>query len=156
VKVSGMTISQAVSAEIAAAGSDIAKKIGLDYLYVTSGLESSGVKNSYHVHGVSKSNGLTPLVASFALQELPGCCGVVVSYHVSVQNAFQGKGVGDALLKIRMAAAKKANYTLMQATTVRSNDREAHLLEKNGFVRTTEFSSRRTGSTVVVWQKILE
>jgi len=154
--VSGVSISQAVAGEISAASSALAARIGYDSLYVLPGRQVGSVTNAFHVYAATQKNTLRPMVAAFSLQELPGCCGVIVAFHVNVQAAFQGKGLGNGLLQVRMAVAKQAGYTLMQATTVRGNEREAHLLEKNGFVRTTEFVSRRTSNAVVVWQKTLE
>jgi GNAT superfamily N-acetyltransferase len=93
--------------------------------------------------------------AYFNLHRMPGCCGVVVSYHASVLPLFQGKGLGQLLMRMRFAAAYRGGFTLMQCTTTKQNKRECHILGKLGWKQTEEFINRRTSNTVLVYTRQL-
>jgi hypothetical protein len=98
--------------------------------------------------------------ASFSMRELPGCCGICVSYHVSVSMGdsyrdrypnFTHRGLGTLLLKIRMAIAKKAGYTYLQATLISEMPIEEKILRKAEFQEVAKFVSKRTSNTIKVF-----
>jgi len=95
-------------------------------------------------------------VATFSLKELPGCCGVMVSYHTNIQKRYQGKGLGDFLLDIKERIARDNYYSLLMCTTISDNAVERHLLEKHGFISERMFTNKRTNNTVLMYSKILE
>lgn len=90
-------------------------------------------------------------LASWSLDQMQGCCGIVTSYHVGVRDEWQKRGIGAILLKIRMEAAKAAGYTVMTATTVSYNEPECKLLTRAGWKVVNEFKSVRTGNVIKVW-----
>jgi len=94
-------------------------------------------------------------LAEFGLDMLDGCCGVVVSHHVQVWPSFRGKGLGQLLLQIRQQAILAMGYTMMIATSIARNERENHILQKNGFKPMHQFVNNRTQNTVTMWQKNL-
>ena len=90
-------------------------------------------------------------IATFSLQELPGCCGVLVSYWSEVVSQWQKKGVGTSLLTIRMATARAMKYGLLLATVDQSNKVECKLLLDQGWNKLREFRNPRTGNIIEVY-----
>lgn len=95
-----------------------------------------------------RSVGYQGTIAKFRLQQLPGCCGVLVSYHANVKLAWRCKGLGTILNKMRQQIAWNKGYTLLLCTDVMENDPQQKILERNGWVPVTEFKNRRTDNEV--------
>lgn len=91
-------------------------------------------------------------VATFALKELPGCCGVLVSFYSEVAENYRKQGLGTLLNGVRMDAARRAGYGLLLATVLQSNQIEKALLKDNGWVLTREFRNPKTQNIVEVYQ----
>lgn len=94
-------------------------------------------------------------VGRFGLEQLQGCCGVVVLYHASVTPKFLKRGLGGLFLEVRERAAVLAGYSFAQATVVKTNKTELRLLESRGWSVISEFRNRRTGNTVLLLTKAL-
>jgi hypothetical protein len=96
------------------------------------------------------------VVGQFGITQLPGCCGIAVFYHASVTESVRGKGLGDLFLSIREKAAVLAGYTLAQATVLKNNDAEVHLLTKHKWGKAVAvFKNLRTKNNVMVFIKEL-
>lgn len=95
------------------------------------------------------------IIGQFSMRELPGCCGVAVFYHASVTSRYSGRGLGKLFLAIREKAAILAGYSIAQATVLKSNDAERHILEAAGWNRIWEFKNNRTKNMVRVYIKSL-
>jgi GNAT superfamily N-acetyltransferase len=91
-------------------------------------------------------------VAVFDMTELPGCCGVIVSYHSQVREEHRKKGMGQFLLEARMSAARNKGYGLMMATVEHNNTVERKLLESNGWISKGEFRNPKTGHVIATYQ----
>lgn len=94
-------------------------------------------------------------VVNFRLQELPGCCGILVSYNTAVYPKYRGKGVNSFLQGIKEKIAEANGYTVLVATTRADNAAEIHILEKYGWVRSYDFVNNRTRNPVVFYIKNL-
>lgn len=95
-------------------------------------------------------------VVNFSLKELPGCCGVLISYHVRVAKRFQNKGINSYLQEVRERIARHNNYTTLMCTTTKDNKAEIHILEKYGWNMVHSFKNKRTGNVVLTYIKVLE
>ncbi len=95
-------------------------------------------------------------IGRFHLVQLPGCCGVVVSFGSSVYPPNQKKGIGNLLMQMREQIAWDCGYTLMLATDVRRDGPQYKLFKKNGWVAVKDFQNRRTNNTVDLQTKALK
>lgn len=95
-------------------------------------------------------------IVTFSLKELPGCCGILVSYNTFVAPRFQGKGINSFLQEIKEDIARENGYTMLMATVTSDNLPEIHILDKYGWKSTTNFRNGRTGNRVLVFTKTLE
>lgn len=96
------------------------------------------------------------IVGKFSMEQLPGCCGVAVSYHAQIETQFRGRGIGGLFLEMREDAAKRAGYTMVLATVLADNEVENKLLGRHGWIAQKCFKNRRTGHGVAFWMKELE
>jgi GNAT superfamily N-acetyltransferase len=94
------------------------------------------------------------VISRFSMNQLPGCCGVIVFYHASVALDFRGRGLGSLLLRLREEAARKAGFTLALAT-VEGNEEERSILEKAGWKQLESFNDHRTGNQVILYGRLL-
>ena len=90
-------------------------------------------------------------IATFSLQEMPGCCGVLVSYWSEIIPDYRKKGIGTELLTIRMATARAMKYGLLFATVDQSNKVETKLLLDAGWNKLREFRNPRTNNIIEVY-----
>ncbi len=96
--------------------------------------------------GETAAAGKPVWVSSFSLQQLTGCCGVLVSTGSSVNANFQRKGVATRLNQLRKDIAQYLNYSIMLCTDVDSNEAQRRVLEKNGWQDVYQFTNRRTNN----------
>ena len=90
-------------------------------------------------------------IATFSLAELPGCCGVLVSYHSEVLEKYRKQGLGTALLQVRMMAARASRYGCLMATVDKTNTAETEILIKTGWIKMKEFRNPRTSNVIEVY-----
>jgi len=90
-------------------------------------------------------------IATFSLQELPGCCGVIVSFWSEVTPEYRKKGIGAELLEIRMMAARAMRYGSMLATVDKANNDEVTLLNKANWSKAKEFRNPRTQNLIEIY-----
>jgi hypothetical protein len=94
-------------------------------------------------------------VVRFSLEQLPGCCGVLVSYHVEVRKKYQNKGINSYLQGIREQIARHNGYTMLMCTTTLDNLAEIHILKTHGWTCDSAFVNKRTAHGVMVFTKVL-
>jgi hypothetical protein len=94
-----------------------------------------------------------PLVASFKLVQMPGCCGVLVSTESQVQIAYRGKGIGTFLQEIKEFLAKRFQVGSMIATVVDGNAAEERILNKTGWIPVYNLVNPKSGNLINVWKK---
>ena len=90
-------------------------------------------------------------IATFSLQELPGCCGILISYWSEVVPEFRKKGIGAELVQIRMMAARAMKYGSMLATVDKKNSDEVSLLNNAHWNKVSEFRNPRTSNIIEVY-----
>ena len=90
----------------------------------------------------------TSQLALFSLTQLPGCCGICVSYHSYVSEPVRRKGLGTLLCSVRKDIAKALGYGCMLCTDVVKNGAQKRILDKNGWKETHRFLNPRTDNNV--------
>lgn len=106
----------------------------------------------YEVKGQTREDGFFT-IAKFGMLPMPGCKGLCIFHHVSVEPKFQGKGLGQELLRIRLDAARTAGYSGALATVQRDNGKELQILAKAGWTPLQNFKNKRTGNDVFLMFK---
>lgn len=89
-------------------------------------------------------------IAYFRLNQLHGCCGVLVSNGASVVESFQNKGVGTVLAKLRIDLAKHFGYTTLLCTDIMTNEPQRKILAKLGWKDVHDFKNSRTNNQVAI------
>lgn len=92
----------------------------------------------------------TMVISMFRMVQLPGCCGVCVSFHSTVSAEFRSRGIGTLLNKVRMEMARADGYTIMLCTDRMKNEPQRRILEKNGWKDIYRFTNRRTWSDLFI------
>lgn len=119
-----------------------------DLLYVKSMITEPTTFRLY-VKGSSKKYSYQAL-SSFCLQQLPGCCGICLSFNSFVIKAVRGKGVATRLNQLRYDFAKHLGYGSLMCTDVETNLPQKKLLKKNGWKDVHTFDNPRTGNQVAI------
>lgn len=88
--------------------------------------------------------------AFFRLNQLHGCCGVLVSNGACVNETHQNKGVGTILAKLRIDLAKHFGYATLLCTDIVNNVPQRRILDKLGWKHVHEFQNPRSGNQVAV------
>ena len=83
-------------------------------------------------------------LSNFNLTQLPGCCGVCVSYHAWIADRLRGKGLGTLLCGIRKNIARALGYGCLLCTDVVDNIPQQRVLAKNGWKEIHKFENPRT------------
>jgi hypothetical protein len=89
-------------------------------------------------------------LTQFTLVPMPGCCGIVVSTHASVNSMYKNRGIGTEMNKFRQEIALLYGYTVMMCTDVETNHPQQRILYKNGWQRLYSFRNKRTGNDVAI------
>ena len=87
-------------------------------------------------------------LAEFKLIEMPGCCGVCISFNSWVNNKYRRKGVGTLLAEFRKKAANILGYTVMLCTDVDNNIPQQRILDRLDWKQIYSFKNKRTGNNV--------
>ncbi len=103
--------------------------------------------NSFEIEIKTLSN---KYVSFSKLCQLPGCCGVCVSFNSRVIASFNNKGIGSILNKFRIDLTRELGYGLLLCTDVSSNIKQAKILAKNNWKEIFEFKNPRTGNKVKI------
>lgn len=82
-------------------------------------------------------------IGEFMLAPFPGCCGVVVLFHLNISSYVRGKGINTHLWPLKRELIKKLGYTSMLATTIKNS-------KAPGYDVVQTFKNSRTGNTVHV------
>jgi len=101
-------------------------------------------------NGIVRTN-----LAQFELCQLPGCCGVAVSYHASTQADFRGLGLGAIMNAYRLSLAKEMGYGSIVCTTTMENKTQRKILADNGWEETFQFTNPKTKHRVLFFRKDL-
>lgn len=103
--------------------------------------------------------GYNEFVATFSLQQLPGCCGVMLSYHTQVSYESKNKGIAQALQRAKEQIAQFYGYSVLICTAVtrgEASPAQPHILKKFGWEMVQEFTNRRTSNGVGIFVKELD
>lgn len=88
------------------------------------------------------------IISSFSLQQLPGCCGICVSFHNNIDPKFRGNGLNVILNNFRIELARYLGYTILMCTDVHNNIPQKKTLIKNGWQDIFRFRNKRTDNLV--------
>jgi len=117
------------------------------------GVKEPSVRVARQVPVVSNQQLNDMIWSSYNLDQLPGCCGVVVSNGAYLNHNQRGYGLGEYFHKERIDLATYMGYSCMMATTILNNEAENHILRNNGWKTVHSFVNKRTGNTVLIWIK---
>lgn len=83
---------------------------------------------------VSHDNGagVVSIVSTFSITQLPGCCGIGVSYHALIYIKYRNQGLGSILNRLRIELARRSNYGLLICSDIDANIPQNRILMKNG------------------------
>jgi len=90
-------------------------------------------------------------VARFRLRRSPECSGIGIPWAVKVAPAFQGRGIGQILERMRIDALRAAGFGMALMTTRADNEVQNHIASKVGWEKTARFYNRFTKHDVIVW-----
>lgn len=94
-------------------------------------------------------------IGEFQLDQLQGCCGVLVSYHGMVSYLHRRRGLGTIMNAMRQQIAWKFGYTVLLGSDIEQNVPQSKIFAKNGWIQITEFRNRRTNNIVGLFLKRL-
>lgn len=94
-------------------------------------------------------------ISSSTLTQMPGCCGMCVSTGAVVRKDLRGNGIGNIMAELRIAVARKLNYSAMICTDVAKNTPQQSILAKFGYERVFSFVNRRTKNEVLTHMRLL-
>jgi hypothetical protein len=106
----------------------------------------SGLGYSYHLKVIDQGHARS--LTNFYLEQLPGCCGIVVSNGVNIYPEYRRKGLGATLNALRISIAKVQGYGMMLCTDVDTNEAQKKILSKNGWKKVDEFINPKTQNRV--------
>lgn len=86
-------------------------------------------------------------IGYFYLEQLPGCCGVIVLFNMSV-GALTRLGIGTLLNELAKEIAKVHGYTVMLATDKHVNIPQRKILAKNNWKDIHQFRNKRTENVI--------
>jgi len=87
----------------------------------------------------------------FILEELPGCCGVLISHNAWIADEKQGQGLGTIMNNIRIGLASWFKYGRLICTERIDNIAQTRILMKNGWTKESTFTNPKTGHTISLW-----
>jgi RimJ/RimL family protein N-acetyltransferase len=90
-------------------------------------------------------------VGSWKLLPFPGCCGVCISTEALVYPEFRNKGWGKLFNKMRISQAQAMGYGKIVCTVTSDNLYEIAILNRNGWVRETDFINPKTNHMVITF-----
>lgn len=91
------------------------------------------------------------VIMGFNMVQIPGCCGLDVSYHTNVRSEYNKKGIAQDLMQLKIEIAKHYNYSCLICTTMMSNVAQVHVLEKTGWKRLHTFRNKKTTNVVGIY-----
>jgi GNAT superfamily N-acetyltransferase len=95
-------------------------------------------------------------VASFRLQALPSCCGVLVSYDSFVAPEWRRRGLGRLMQDMKEFLARQMGVGKLIATVIQGNLAEEKLLTFTGWFPGKPFKNGRSGAVLIEWEKVLK
>lgn len=91
-----------------------------------------------------------------AYLRLPGNPQIAWSFGAFVYEAHRGQGIGQLLHTRRLSEAKAEGIKLMLCSVNSQNTVQLRLLRNNGWSHVSSCRPKNDGSTVEIWQIILE
>src|SRR5206468_2279986 len=92
----------------------------------------------------------------FQMQQLPGCCGVIVSFHQFICEALRNKGLGKRLQALKEAIARKLKFGLMLCTVTADNEAQVKVLTATGWKEIDNFINPHTQHKVLLFSKHID
>lgn len=86
--------------------------------------------------------------ASFHLAEMPGNCGMLISYHSYINPNVRQKGLGTILNEARVQIARDLGYSLLIATDRLANTAQQRIFQKVGWKEVVQFTNAYTKNRI--------
>jgi hypothetical protein len=135
---------------------ELSEKFGGKYLFKLNGSEPSVDRISsqggeFYVYKLGQETEFySNWVGTFCLAQLPGCCGVCVSYHSRMAGAYKRKGIGTYLNSLRVRLARALGYGVILCTDTMDNTAQRKILQRNGWQDIYIFENPRTENKVAI------
>jgi ribosomal protein S18 acetylase RimI-like enzyme len=91
------------------------------------------------------------LVARFGMDLLPANPFYLYFWGVEVKEEFRGLGIGQELLRLRLAVAEEVGVHTVFVVVNENNDVENHIMEKFGFERSMQ--ANHDGQNTAMWSR---
>lgn len=85
------------------------------------------------------------------MMQLPGCCGVCLSFHANLNYPYRGKKFGKYFWGLRREIASRAGYTVLLGTTSQAQFQQEKIFESSRLELVKEFQNRRTRNNIKMW-----
>lgn len=97
------------------------------------------------------------IVAEFKISSFPGCCGMCVSNNTIVYKKYINRGLGSALIPIKIDIAKFLSFSRIVTTVVENNLVEKHILVKAGWKKfENNFVNVKTDNEISIYYYDIE
>lgn len=95
-------------------------------------------------------------IGKYSLTPMPGSTAdVLISHNAVVYEGQQNQGFGQNLHKQRLEKAKELGYSYVICTVNKDNEKQIHILEKNGWNEIDSFVSKCTSHELIIFGRQL-
>ena len=136
---------------------ELEKKLLLNLLHTTIGCMSMGnidisiqPEHQTNLLFIIRLTCPEEFVAHFRLSEMPGCCGMLISYNSYVYRDYRRNGLGALLNRYRIQLALRLGYTSIISTDVKNNPAQSKILKRHGWKEVWSFNNIRTNNEILV------
>lgn len=102
-------------------------------------------------HLVFKVESLGSLIATFSLNDMFSCSGILVFSELIVTRLNRNKGMSTAITSFVVDFAKYYGYGIIQSVDVDANKFQKKSFEKNNWKIVSSFVNPKTGNKLNVW-----
>lgn len=87
----------------------------------------------------------------YEFNTFPGCSQLIVSNHAYIKPEQRGKGFGQLQQLQKLELAAQLGYNCIICTVRADNEREKHILKKNGWKFVHSFFNTQSEHLVEIW-----
>lgn len=99
----------------------------------------------FTIYKINEQSGSKIHIGTTSLAPMPGCCGVVVSYHTELKADFRGSGLSNPFRDLKHDLIKALGYSAVVATTQLDNVPAVVNMVKSKYKIVRTFLNRRSG-----------
>lgn len=93
-------------------------------------------------------------IAGFRMEQMQGCCAVLISFDTIVYEEYRGLGIGTLMQSMKEWIARKRGFVKIISTSTTDNEVQTSLLKSSGWTRLSKpFCNPKTDNVIVIWEK---